>query len=241
VTAAGFSVQSCLIAYASRLDAKLPPASAEIFLAYAKALADRQDPALQGLASFYVHLAATDAASLETALKRCGLDGVKPAVATRNDRPGWAPAERASLETMQTIMRVALLHPANSSALLESLGNPPSMDPTASPLLPLLQEPELRKRISPELFLKWNRHLAGVEQKNLESMKLYSTERRADFDEARRTELDGLLKRLDNPEITMDPTRLEGMRRQQRSQQMREEMEERRRMMEQQMRGRPNR
>ena len=223
------SIHASLAGYINRLDGTLPEASAEAILAFAKALAGLKDPLCLGIASQLVHLVATDVASLDAGLKHCGLEGVKPSMATPNTR-----LFRISPETIQALMRVALLHPATSEALLESLGTPPSMDPTSSPVLPLLVEPNLRARISPDFFLKWNRHLAGVDQKGLEILKLYATERRKDFDEAQQLELDGLLKRLDNPAITMDPTRLGEIRRQQ----MRSEMDERHRMMLERMPGR---
>ncbi len=224
-----------LTAYINRLNGSLPEASVETITSFAKALAGRKNPLFLGIASQLVHLVATDAASLEAALKRCGLEGVKSAMTTPNAR-----MSRISQETIQALMRVALLHPGSSEVLLESLGTPPTMDPTASPMLPLLHDPNLRARISPDLFLKWNRHLAGVDQKNLEVMKLYATERRADCDEAQRTQLDELMKRLDDPEIMMNPDRLGEIRRLQRDQQMRGEREEMHRMMMERMPDIPN-
>jgi len=210
-----FPVHACLITYANRLDAKLPEASAEIILSYAKALADLKNPMYQGVAATYVHLAATNAATLEAGLKRCGLEGVKP-TGPHNPYGGI----RIAPETLQAMMRVALLHPATSQGLLESLG-PPQVGSLNRPMLPLLREPALRARISPALFLQWHRNLWNVDPEDLEAINLYATERRADFDEAQRTELDGLLKPLGNRAEPMDPARLEQMRARQREQEQR--------------------
>ena len=203
-------VQTCLAAYANRLDAKLPEASVEVILTYAKALADRKQQEYLGIASQLVYLAATDAASLEGGLKLCGLEGVKPTAAYNpNGGGGTLP------ETLLPMMRVALLHPATSEALLESFGTPQINDSMPYVILPLLQAPQLRARISPALFLKWNRDLRVVAPKDLEAMELYATERRGDFDEAQRVQLDGLLQRLQDSAKPIDPARVEEMRRRQ--------------------------
>jgi tetratricopeptide (TPR) repeat protein len=181
-------VQYCLAAYANRLDAKIPQASAEIILAYAKALTGRKNPMYQGVASHFAHLAATDAASLAAGLKRCGLEGVKPVMELKGY--GMSP------ETRQALMRVALFHPVSSETLLDSLGPPEVRQANKSVMLLLLREPALRAKISPALFLKWNLHLKRVEPPDLEAIKLYASERRGDFDEPQRAELDGLLERL---------------------------------------------
>ncbi len=199
-------IHHCLAAYANRHDAKLPKASAEVILAYAKALAGRKNPRYQGIASQYIHLAATDPASLEADLKSCGLDGLKPS--TYNANGGYS----FTLETYQAMMRVALLHPTASEALLDSLGPPLNNGTTTGVLLPSLQDPKLRARISPALFLKWNRHLRAATPKDLEAISLYATERRADFDETQRAELDGLLLRLQERAKPMDPARRQEMR-----------------------------
>jgi len=59
-----------------------------------------------------------------------------------------------------------------------------------------LKEPALRAKISPALFLTWNRHLTKVKPEDLEAILHYTTERRGDFDEAQRAELDVWLQRL---------------------------------------------
>lgn len=183
-----YPVQFCVAAYANRHDAKISQESAEIILAYAQALADTYSPKYQGFASQYVHLAATDPASLAAGLKRCGLEGVKPAMEIKD--------YGIPQENRQALMRVALLHPVASEALLDSLGPVNVSNTTTSAMLSSLREPTLRAKISPTFFLKWNRHLTKVKPQELEAIQLYATERRGDFDEPQRAELDGLLERL---------------------------------------------
>ena len=192
-----------MAAYANRLDGKLPEATVETVLTYAKTLAGRKNPSSQGIASLYVHLATSDAASLAAGLKRCGLEGVKPAVCFDPNGGG-----RADPETLHALMRVALLHPVASEPLLESLGTPQASDPATNMMLTHLQEPKLRAKISPALFLKWNFNLQYVRPQHLEIINLYASERRGDFDEAQRTQLDGLLKRLQESLKPMDPDRV---------------------------------
>lgn len=207
-----FPVHACLAAYANRHDAKIPAASGEIILAYAKALAGRKNENYLGMASRLVHYAATDAASLDAGLKSCGLEGVKPFTAYSPNNGG-----RVDPKLVQAMMRVALLHPAGSAALLESLDTPHFSDPTTSDILPLLLEPGLRAKISPALFLTWNRHLQISTPEDLEVLNLYATERRGDFDETQQTELDALLQSL-QPRANLgdpgDPAPLRGFRRQ---------------------------
>ncbi|MES2921242.1 MAG: hypothetical protein V4819_06840 [Verrucomicrobiota bacterium] len=200
-------VYACLVAYASKLDAKLSEAAVDVILTYAKTLADRKRQEYMGIASQLVYIVTKDAVALGAGLKHCGLEGVKPIIAYNQDR-----GSEAESQTLQTSVRVALLHPTASEALLESLGAQQMRDPMTSAILPSLQEPELRARISPALFLKWNRQLRFARPKDLEAMELYATERREEFDEAQRTELDGLLKRLQDRLKSMDPARVEEMR-----------------------------
>ena len=101
-------------------------------------------------------------------------------------------------------------------------------------MLPLLKEPELRARISPAVFLQWNRHLLCAPQDDLEGLKLYAAERRRDFDEAQQTELDALLERCQK---ALDPAILNEIRRQQQEEE-RHRMEESMRQMRENMRGR---
>jgi hypothetical protein len=115
-----------------------------------------KNPTYQGLASQYVYLVTTHAASLEAALKRCGLEGVKPSIYNRDSY------RRIARETSQALMRVALLHPFNSAALLDSLDMPSSASFNSDALLPSLREPKRRAKISPEMFITWNRHLRFV-------------------------------------------------------------------------------
>jgi hypothetical protein len=190
-----YPIHHCLAAYANRHDAKLPDASAQAILAYAKALAGRRNPRHQGIISQYVHLAASDAASLEAGLKSCGLDGLEPII--YNAGGGYS----FTLETYQAMMRVALLHPVASEALLESLGPPLNNGTTTGAMLPSLRDPELRARISPAFFLKWNGDLRAVSPEDMEAINLYATERRADFDENQRSSLDELLARLENARL----------------------------------------
>ena len=137
-------------------------------------------------------------------------------------------------------MRVALLHPTASEALLDSLGPPLNNGTTTGVLLPSLQDPKLRARISPALFLKWNSDLRAATPKDLEAINLYATERRGDFDEAQRIQLDGLLQRLRDRAKLMTPGPRNEMHRPQREQQMRENMEEMRRLMRDQTPGGPD-
>ncbi len=201
-------IQTSLADYAIRIDAMIPAASTEAILAYAKALAGRKNLSYLGIASHFVYLATTDRASLDANLKRCGLEGVAP-TATYKSYPG----SRETPEIAQTMIRVALLHPANSEALLESLAKPRTSDYYTSAILPALQEPKLRARISPALFLTWCRQLRRSNRPDLEAMNLYAAERRGDFDEDQRAELDGLLERLEDAAKPMNPARLEEMRR----------------------------
>ncbi|MES2659747.1 MAG: hypothetical protein V4689_14105 [Verrucomicrobiota bacterium] len=198
-------LHGCLAAYAARLDGKLPAAAVKAILSYAEALAARKSKLSQGPASWYIHLVATDAASLDADLKRCGLEGVKPAVSFNRDGGG-------AREKVQAMMRVALLHPVASEALLESLGSSEHYSSSTSAILPSLQESSLRARISPAFFLKWSRHLRALPAKDLEAMNLYATERRGDFDETQRAELDGLLQRLQERSLPRIPAQIEEMR-----------------------------
>jgi hypothetical protein len=224
-----YPVHRCLAAYANRHDAKLPAASAEIILAYAKALARLGNPLHQGIASQYVHLAAIDPASLEANLKSTGLDGLSSPI--YNASGGYS----FTLETYQAMMRVALLHPVASEALLDSLGPPLNNGATTGALLPSLQDPKLRARISPALFLKWNSDLRSVAPRDLEAMKLYAAERRADFDEEQQAALDSLLERIERMSKAMPldhrgmthPMREEMLRRRQEHQQRLQEMRQR--------------
>jgi hypothetical protein len=204
-----FPVHSALAAYASRLDGKLPPPSVVAILAYARGLAGRGNSKYQDIASQLVYLVSTDADSLAVNLGSCGLAVVKPSSASVEGRYS------VNLKTLQNLIRVSLLHPTASEALLDSLGSPLNNGATTGALLPSLQEPALRARISPELFLKWNRDLRVVAAKDFEAMNLYVTERRAEFDDAQRTELDALLKRLGERVKFRDPTLREEMNRRQ--------------------------
>ena len=206
-------IHRCLAAYVARLDGKLPVASVEAILAYARALASQKNPKYLEMVSQYVYLVTTDLTSLEAGLKSCGLEGVKPSSASRDG------SYCITLETLKDLFRVALLHPSSSEALLDSLGSPLNNGATTGVLLPSLQESALRAKISPALFLKWNRDLRSISAQDLEAMNLYATERRADFDEAQRTELDSLLQRLqDRIKQAADPARREEMRRRQQEQ-----------------------
>ncbi len=193
-----YPIQHCLIAYVNRHDGIIPEPSVEIILAYAKAIADGKNPICRGIAFQYVHLVTSDAASLEAGLKSCGLEGVKPSAYVES---GATPA------TMQALMRLALLHPTASEVLLESLGTPAAYYSNRGAMLPSLHEPKLRAKISPTLFLSWNRILRTVTPEDLEVINLYATERRNDFDEAQRAELDGWLQRLSDTAKRKAPVR----------------------------------
>lgn len=186
-------VVGCFISHANNMDVRLPKASVEAILGFAKALAGRQTVRLNGAASRLVYLAANDDASLAAGLKLCGLEKVKPAVPGASDGFSETSAEMLSME-----IRVALLHPSCSKALLASLSEV-SVSDDKSPLVPLLGDPKLRAGISPEQFVRWNRGVRQVTPEGLKSIRLYVTERKGEFDMQHRIATEGLLDRLENP------------------------------------------
>lgn len=186
-------VVGCFVTHANNTDVRLPKATVDAILGFAKALAGRQTLRLNGAAARLVYLATNDDASLAAGLKHCGLVGVKPAVPGASDGFTEMSATMLSIE-----IRVALRHPSFSKTLLTALSEVWVSD-DGSPLVPLLGDPKLRAGIAPNLFIHWNSRVRRVTPEGLESMKLYINERHGEFDVPQRIATEDLMYRLENP------------------------------------------
>ncbi|MCW1924517.1 hypothetical protein OKA05_18270 [Luteolibacter arcticus] len=221
----------CFWYAADRHDAKLPEASAVAVRSFAAALATREDPEIRAEASLLVHLAASDAASLKAGLESCKLDGVAPG--RLSDRDGMRMHFDSTLPFM---FRVGLLHPC-SAELMKIIERPSVSMSQMGMMLSILKDPQVRARLEPAMFLDWTRYTTRVPGPYVEGVKAYATERRNDFDEGQRTQLDALLERLENPGKEMSKELRERMQKE-----MREEMEKRmgeQQRWQQEMMGRP--
>jgi len=215
-------VYDCLLSYIAGLDAKLPPASQESILACAKVLSACKSPEFRGAISHLVHVISTDADQLNAGLKRCGLESVKPSI----------PADSiikcdGDPVTLRGLFRQALLHPSASEALLKALEFEQGYPVTTTEFLLMLRDAKHRAKISPVVFLQWNRPTIPLEAEDIEALKLYANERRAEFDESQRTELDRMMERWQKGS---DPRYLEQMRLQREKMKLREQQQRIRRM-----------
>ncbi len=213
-------VHSSLLHHLAGLDGKLPPATLESILTCAKVIASSKQPEYRGMASQLVHFVSTDAASLQAGLKRCDLAGVKPSVSVN-----YGLLRNSDPATLTKLFRLAILHPVAADVLLDSLNSQRDYAVTNKAFLSALADSKLRARISPTVFLKWNRLSIPLEAVDLEALKLYVTERRAEFDETQRAELDRLLERWQK---ASDPQVLDQMRLQREKMKLREEQQRRR-------------
>jgi hypothetical protein len=203
-------ISSCFWQYADRRSGNLPEAAAAAIRTFATAIATRKDPAILAEASLLVHLAASDEASLKAGVEAAGLVGVAPARFTDpryGVRSHYDPA-------LQTMLRVSLLHPC-SAELLRVLERPSAMMSQMGTFLSLLEDPKVRARLAPAMFLDWTRYTTRVAPPHMAGLKAYATERRADFDEAQRVKLDALIKRVENPRQEIDPELRDQMQREQ--------------------------
>ncbi|OYV06791.1 MAG: hypothetical protein CFE26_04370, partial [Verrucomicrobiales bacterium VVV1] len=211
-----------LLNYIASAEGKLNPAAQESILSCAKIIAYSKQADTRGLASHLVHFTFSDRVALDSGLKRCGLEGVKPFVTRGIDflRNGDSARRRA-------LLRIALLHPVESEALVNSLVPQRDTGGLDSVILPILHDAQLRARLLPASFLNWTRYTMPAEVAELEDLKLYASERRAEFKEAQRVELDRLLARWGT---ASDPRVMEQMKRQRDELKLREQQQRIRRM-----------
>lgn len=215
------SLYTSLLIYIASAEGRLTPNAQESILACAKLLAQSRQDESRRVASHLVHFTVSDRVALEAALKRCGLEGVKPYVFRGIDflRYGDSAKRRA-------LLRLALLHPVESEALVNSLVPQRDTGGLDSVILPILHDAQLRARLSPAAFLNWTRYTMPAEEAELEDLKLYANERRAEFKEAQLMELDRLLARWGT---ASDPRVMEQMKRQRDELKLREEQQRSRR------------
>jgi hypothetical protein len=226
------TISNCFWQDADRRNAKLPEAAAVTIRSFAAAAATREDPEIRAGASLLVYLAASDAASLKAGLEAAGLVGVAPASIVDRRFGSRSPFDQG----LQGMLRVSVLHPF-SEELLKVVERPSAVTSQFGAFLSLLEDPLVRARLAPAMFLDWTRYTSRVAPPHMEGVKAYATERRADFDEAQRVKLDALIERLENPEKALDPELRKEMERE-----MREEMQQMHRIQEESLRlerGRP--
>jgi hypothetical protein len=179
---------------------------------FAAAVATREDAELRAEASLLVYLAAKDADSLKAGLESCKLEGVAPGRVTNRDRMGHSLPN-------PSVIRVSLMHPF-SAELMKLIERPSTSMSQSGYVLSVLKDPEIRARLAPAMFLDWTRYTIRAAPSYLEGAKAYAAERRGDFNEGQRAQLDALLERLENPGKEMNKELQEKMQKE-----MREEME----------------
>jgi hypothetical protein len=109
-----------------------------------------------------------------------------------------------------SLLQIARLHHEDSEALLDSFV-PLQDDPnTTEVFLSVLRDPKLRALIPPAVFFKWSSAIDPVEVEEVESLKLYASERRADFNETQRAEFD---RKVEYWQKTSDAKSMEQKRR----------------------------
>lgn len=174
-----------LVAYADRFDAKLPPEASAIYMGFAKLHAEGKGTHFDPMASFLIHIAAMDAPTLAKSLSELGLEKAPPYYEQTNHYQD--PHHTAHYTS---VLRVALLHPVSSEALLDvALRSTRSRAFTRiSPIVPLLSDPALRAKIPVDLFIELTDRNYHIPPDDLESVQTYITERQADFtpDQTRR-------------------------------------------------------
>lgn len=225
-------VSNCFWQDADRRDSKLPEAAAATIRLFATAVATRKDPEIRAGASMLVYLAGSDAASLKAGLEAADLVGVAPARLIDRRFGMRSPFDPG----LRAMLRVSVLHPC-SEELLKVIERPSATTSQFGDFLSVLDDPAVRARLAPALFLDWTRYTSRVPMPHMAGLKAYATERRADFDESQRVKLDALMERVENPARGLDPEIQKQMEREQREemqQMQRMQDESRRREMERQ-------
>jgi hypothetical protein len=184
-------VRGELILFAARHDGLLSEPARQAIVAHAEVLATSDETPVRSGASLLLHIAAADPAALAASLERCGLEDVEPALVSAVQSP-W------STKVSQAMLKLALVHPVSSDALMELVNDNSGQMGRFEVILPILEEPKLRAKLPPEMFFKHLRQLSRAGPREIDAVKHYAEERAGEFNPEQAEQIEQRLESLEN-------------------------------------------